>query len=350
MSAPSDEYPEIGDGRRRPGRLAVRLFGLALVVFSVFAATYLVVGYFAWESGRQLQAEQQQAQRAGQLARQVELARADAGQGSYALALRRVEWVLAQEPEHAEALALLQSLRAAQSATATPEAVLEVEAESTLTAVEDAASSPGDPLPELRRLRLLVARKQWEEALPAILAFQQQFPNDERRETDELLYKAYLNLGLAYVDSEKVELGLNYLAQAERLGNLPQEALDYRLWAELYLQGIAYFGVNWGIASDYFRDLCAAAPFYQSSCRRLNEALLNYGDQLAFAADWCPAELIYQEAWRAQPTGVLEEKLSQARENCLAATPTPITGTLPLTSSLPLTLTAPLTSTHDLGE
>ena len=113
-----------------------------------------------------------------------------------------------------------------------------------------------ETLAELQSIRRLVAGEQWDEALAALVSFQQRFPEYERSETDRLLFDTYITLGLSYVNTENVELGLNYFAQAEKLGTLPQEAQDYRLWADLYFQGIAYSGVNWGIACLLYTSRC----------------------------------------------------------------------------------------------
>lgn len=174
-----------------------------------------------------------------------------------------------------------------------------------------------------------------------LLAFQHTYPDYERGETDQLLYDTYVALGLQAINTDKIELGLNYFSQAERLGNLPQEALDYRVWADLYFQAVAYSGVNWDIAAGYWRDLCAAAPFFQGACERFQTALIGLGDQLAYQLDWCPAVPVYQEAWNRQPTESLDAKLAQAREGCASATPVPITGTNPLSDTAPITGTNP---------
>lgn len=322
----------------RQPRLGVRLFGLALIIFSIVVATYLVVAYFAFESGRALRVEQESTARADQITHQIALAREDLGQGSDNLALTRLEWVLTQDPANAEAVALRDQIAAA-AAEPTPAATEEpVVAEPESIPVEALADE--DALPELRTIRRLVAGEQWEDALSALLAFRQQYPDYERDETDQLLYDTYVALGLEYVNSDKIELGLNYFSQAERLGNLPQEALDYRVWADLYFEGIAYSGVNWDIAAGYWRDLCAAAPFFKNSCERLDEALEGYGDQLAYLMDWCPAISVYQEAWNRRPSEMLESKIYQAREGCAMATP--ITSTVPLTGTAPITDTPPV--------
>lgn len=315
-----------------------RALGLFLVLFAGLAALYLLVGYFAWQRGETLRVEIEATRQVEQVDRQLRLARTNIEQGSYNLALRRLEWILIQSPNNATAENLRTAALAALNLTLTPDAQATVPP----TPVAEPSPTPGriaDAAGELQRLRRLAARREWQPLLDGVLTFQRQFPDYERLDTDRLLYAAYVNLGLVYVDSEQVELGLYYLAQAEKLGDLPQEALDYRTWAQLYLQGIAFYGANWAAASGYFRDLCLAAPFYQSSCQRLAEALVQYADQLAVAQDWCPAEALYREALRQGRSATLQEKLTAAQEGCALATPTPapITDTVPITSTLPLT-------------
>lgn len=342
MSEPTPPVEPTGEptpsavGQRRP-RLAVRLVGLALVIFSVAAATYLLVAYFAFESGRSLGRQQETALRDEQIARQIELAREDLAEGSDNLALTRLDWVLGQAPDNVEAATLRE-----QVTSRTPEPTA-APTESPAEPTPEGTAAPGDEeaLPELQAIRRLVAAKRWDEALSGLLLFQQQHPNFERIETNQLLYDTYLALGLAHVNTEKIELGLNYFAQAEKLGDLPQEAHDYRLWADLYFEAVAYSGVNWDFAAGYWRDLCAAAPFFQNSCARLDQALVGYGDQLAYNLDWCPAISIYQEAYNRQPSEALGAKLGEARAGCAAATAVPITGTNPLTATTPLTPTEP---------
>lgn len=320
-------------------RLLSRLLGLALVIASVVLATYLLVAYFAYESGQAARVAQETTARDEQISRQIELARQDLAEDSAHLALTRLDWVLAQEPGNTDALALREQATAAESAgqvpqpTAGPRPTAEPTPEEIVT--------DDETLAELQAIRRLVAGQQWEDALAGLVSFQQRFPDYERQTTDQLLFDTYIALGLTYANTEKVELGLNYFAQAEKLGTLPAEAEQYRIWADLYFQGIAYSGVNWSIAADYWADLCAAAPFYRDACVRLDRALVGQGDEFAFRLDWCPALDIYQRAWNRQPTDALGNKLAQAREGCASATAVPISGTLPITGTEPLTPTEP---------
>ncbi len=315
--------------------LMTRIIGLILLISAAVLATYLVVAFFAWQSGRQTQTAARRPGDGLAASGRSGAARHNAGQRGPGRCAG-LDWVLAQDSGHSPALVLQSGNSGYRGCRrgAVPTATTEPTSEPSATVTW----SETDSLPELQEIRRLVAREAWEDALPAILNFQQSNPDYERRETDELLYETYLSLGLQNCKAgPDTELGLNYLSQAERLGNLPQEAQDYRYWGNLYLDGISYYGVNWEIASFYFRDLCAAAPFFQNSCQLLNEVLTNQADQLAFAGEWCPAERLYQELWQADRSPALGDKLSLARENCALATPVPISGTVELTGTLPIT-------------
>lgn len=317
--------------KRRPMRLA----GLLLIIASVLIGWFLLVAFLGWQSGQQ----QLQDKQFAQLDRQITLAEADIAQGNYQLALTRLEWVLARDAAADGAQALREQALAGLGATpkATPVTAVTVTPAPTRlpTATPGSIDSPND---ELLRIRRLVATKFWEEALPALLAFQQQFPSFEREETDQLLYDVYLNYGLDLITGEEVELGMFYLSQAQSLGDLPQSVIDYQTWAELYTQGISFYGVNWEASAYYFRDLCLAAPFYRSSCDQLFTVLVSLADQYATAQDWCPAQQLYEEASQQQTTADLLEKRTLAEENCLLATPTP---SQPISDTVPISDTAP---------
>jgi len=309
-----------------------RLLGLLLVISAALVALYLLVGYTAWQSGQSIRSEKEEAQIAEQLARQVNLAQDDIGQGSYELALHRLEWVLERDPANADAQAVKRQAEAALKTALTPAAP------PTASPPPEPTVKPGEvdePAVEFERLRRIAQQDRWEDLLRNTLAFQRLYPDFERLESDRFLYDSYLNLGLDYIQGNQIELGISYFAQAEKLGDLPQEALDYWLWAELHLQGMAYYGVNWGAAASFFRDLCLSAPFYQDSCDKLFESLVAYGDQYLIAQDYCPAVAIFREARQQGRSPELDEKLAQATQGCAEATPTPaaITGTLTISGT-----------------
>ncbi len=295
-----------------------RWLGIFLILFAVSAAWMLGVAYFGTQSGQKQRVETQQLEMESQITRQVELAQEDVENGRFNLATRRLGWVLEQQPTHPEAIALTEQITAAQAITPTP-----VQPTATPAPIPATPAEITDTNAELRRVEALLNAAKWEQAIVALSAFQREFPNTERPQTDQMLYDTLITYGLELLETDQVERGLFYLEQAETLGDLPQEAADYQLWGETYLQGLAFYDVNWDVAAYYFRNLCLAAPFYQSSCDLLNESLVNFGDQYSYAMDYCPAVPIYQEALTYDNVQAVREKLIDAREGCAQATPTP---------------------------
>lgn len=310
----------------------VRVLGLLLIIVAALIALYILVGYSAWQSGQVIRKDREETQLTEQFERQVTLAQNDISQGSYNLALRRLEWILARDPQNASAKAVKRQAEAALKTALTPAAP------PTATPKPEPSPTPGEiggAGVEFQSLARLSEQERWEDLLLATLTFQRQYPDYERLESDGFLYNSYLNLGLDLIQGEQIEMGITYFAQAEKLGDLPQEALDYWLWAELHLQGMGYYGVNWGVAASFFRDICLSAPFYQNSCDKLFDSLVAYGDQYLFAQDFCPAVEIYREARLQNRNLELDEKLGQAVQGCAEATPPPIsiTNTLPITGT-----------------
>lgn len=323
-------------------RRTARLVGIGLIILSVVMAWLLLVGYMGYQSGQRQLTDRQQSEFLANLERQTTLAAENIGQGNYALALRRLEWVLARQPQNSEALRLQAEASQALAAQSQPAESPATPTPPQPTPTPEPSPTPGQissPEEELQRLRRLSVSKEWAEAVSGLTAFQQQFPNYEREETDRLLFDAYLGYSQTLFESNRSEPGLYYLSLAERLGALPQVMRDYQTWAELYTQGISFYGVNWDAAAYYFRDLCLAAPFYGDACAKLLYILVARGDQYAYLEDWCPAQLWYEEARRQSSNGELAGKLEAARNGCLMATPVPsepITGTLPLTDTQPI--------------
>lgn len=317
----------------------LRLVGIALIAVALLIGLYTAVVYVGLERGRVLRQERLQVTRASEISTQMARAVEEMDDGNFSLASRRVTWILEQDPQYEAALVLMEAIEAQSTrrsqgeneATPTP-IVAETEAPGAVDSLDD----------ELQRIENLAASEAWEEAITALVSFQRLYPDYERRHTDELLQEAYVAQGVALLYGDQVELGLYYLEQAERLGNLPQDVRDQQQWAELYLAGIGYFGVNWDVTLFYFRDLCLAAPFFHDACQKLYDALVAYGDQYAVQRDWCPAEALYQEAYRQDATDAVSQKLREAREGCASATPTPTT---PVSGTVPVTGTTPISGT-----
>jgi hypothetical protein len=310
-----------------------RVIGFILIALAIILGVYGTVAYMAWQESQDAKAENARAILLEEIGKQLVLAQEDIDAANYTLAQRRLEWILQREPDHVEALELKQNIEQQMAApTPTPKP------DPTEPAVREETGPTDDDLErDIDEIETLVADEMWSEAVSALIAFQSDHPSYRRHDTDRLLYDSYISLGQELLAGEQVELGLYYFSQAETLGDLAQEIEDQRLWAELYLSGIAYYGVDWGTTISYFRDLCAAAPFFQNSCQKLREALVGHADAYAANLDFCPAEALYVEAGQFDGGATVSEKLANARLMCLEATPTaPITATEGLSETLPV--------------
>jgi tetratricopeptide (TPR) repeat protein len=310
-------------------RRLLRGLGFLFLILAFLATLYGSFSYVAWQKGQVLRAERARTDLEEQVARQTELARTDIAAGNYLLALRRLDWVLERRPEQPEVQLLRDQAQRALNNLLTPLPTTAVTPSPSPTPFATSTAGDSNAAQQLNAIQTLLQDKQWETAIDALIVFQNQNPSYERWQTDRMLYETYTTYGVELLYGEQVELGLYYLERAERLGDLPQSVLDQQLWAKLYLQGVAYYGVNWGVAVYYFRDLCLAAPFFQNACDRLYTALIAQGDQYAVALDWCPARPAYSEAYQLRSSQPLAQKIREANEGCLTATPTPLPESTP---------------------
>lgn len=326
-----NDNAERNTGTRR-GRVLLYL-GIVFIALAILFATYGLVAYSAWQDAKKERVETDNRVFQEELRKQLLLARDDINDGNFELALRRLDWILNLSPGYPGAIELREVAQSSRARELIPETtpVLNLPPSPTPSLNNDAEPDIG-----YSELLALIELEQWQSATSEVVAFQARHPNYRRRETNTMLFNASINWGLELLNGDQVELGLYYLNRAEKLGDLPQEVEDYRDWAELYLLGIGYYGVDWGQAIYHFRGLCAAAPYYQDSCARLFESLVAYGDQFAGSMEWCPAEEQYFEAVLIESNEDLNQKLGDARRRCIEATPTPtivITGTATITST-----------------
>ena len=314
----------------------LRWFGVIFLLLAILALYFGAIVYAGLQEGNLLRETYIQETVEADLQRQITLAEQDVNAGNYERAIQRLTYVLenqssvaTQFSQHAQTLKAQAEQQRDLQLTPTP-----TSAPPTPTLIPTITPTP-EPIEALNSLQQLVADEQWVPAIAAIINFQSANPNYHRQETDQYLFTSYVNYGIELLYGEQVEQGIFYLEQAERLGTLPQEAQDTRSWAELYLAGIAYYGVNWQVAIPYFADLCLSAPFYQNACDLLYEARVAYGDQLVAIKDYCPAEAYYTDAWRQNSGNAINQKRIEASEECRQATQTPTITPQPTPSNTP---------------
>jgi hypothetical protein len=318
-------------------RKILAVLGIIFIVLAILVATYSLVFYTAWQQADEERIENERRALFNELEKQMSLAREDINEGNFELGLKRLDWIIDLRPDYSGAAELREVARSSLFQSLTPEATATSRTAPTPTS---SMTDEPDPVSLFSELGRLYEDEQWLSAATELAAFQIRFPDYNRRDTDRMLFNASINLGLELLQGDQIELGLIYISQAEELGDLPQEVDDYRTWAELYLLGIGYFGVDWGQAIYYFRGLCSAAPYYQDSCTRLYESLIAYGDIYSASMEWCPAEELYFEAMLFDTNAALSQKHEEASTTCLEATPTP---TVVVTSTVVINSTPTIT-------
>ncbi len=299
--------------RSVPGAFLILFIGLGTIL--TLAA---VAGYYTGSSDRERTAATAQA---AELGRQYQLGLEDLSAGRPTLAIQRFEFILALDPNYPSVADRLAEARAQVPATSGPET----------GAAPTALPSP-TPLitvgPETAKNLLDAAQaafdqQKWDEALQKIGALRAIDPNYESAKVRDLQFQSYQNRGIASIKGDKMELGLSDMDLASKLGTLSTEAQQYQQWAEIYIAGVSYWGLNWARTVDTFQLLYTIAPYFHDTITRLHDARVSYGRQLDGQGQPCDAVKQYEEALKLQPDQTVQALHDAAANACQFGTPTP---------------------------
>ena len=180
--------------------------------------------------------------------------------------------------------------------------------------------------------------QRWEETVAVLTQLRVLDADYEGTEVEEMLFTSLYNAGLALLADDRFEEGVFYLDQAVALRPLDENALTQRSLAVQYMTALGYWGVDWDRCIDRFQQLYVTAPSYTDVAWRLYRAHVTYADAWYDDGEMCPAEKQYADALQLFSDPEIDDKLAEARETCLVATPTPIAA---LTGTLAMTLTEP---------
>jgi hypothetical protein len=148
-----------------------------------------------------------------------------------------------------------------------------------------------------------LADGQWNQAIEALLKLRKDETGYQPVKVDSMLFVALRNRGVDRILKEgDLEGGTYDLALAERFGPLDVEANNFRLWADLYVTGASFWGLDWAQAAYYFGQIVQFAPSLRDNTNltageRFRMATLKYGDQLAADGQWCEAYEQYNLAF-----------------------------------------------------
>lgn len=321
---PALEPPSHEEPRKRSRGWILWAF-LALLLLTLIAASS---GYSGYLSAIQQRTSYQLTQVAGDANKQFELGLQDLQAGRYDLARQRFEYVIQLDPDYPGVTAVLAEALLRSNATATAT----IAPTPTLT-----------PTPDLRGREELYAQAQqlmvagdWTNAIDTLLILRKKDPEYQAVKVDGLLFVALRNRGIDKISRQAdLEGGTYDLTLASRFGPLDVEASNWRTWAEMYIRGASFWGVDWANAVYYFSQLAPVAPnlmdtSFLTASERYYQALIGYGDWFASQELWCEASEQYQAALNLRTDPNIKPTAEHVEDLCANPTfepPPPSVGT-----------------------
>ena len=289
----------------------------ALIAIGTLLGALLAGAWFGARLSGRLNAGLEAAQLEDQIEAQYALGLEEMETGAYDRAAQRFQWILVRDPEHQGAIEhLAQALvhiyvdgeQVPDPLEPTPSAAV----------VHDPAEAAG----LLAQAETAVAAGEWGPALEALVAVRQADPAFETARIDRLLFLSLRQRGVQLILEESdLEGGLYHLSLTERFAPLDSEAQTVRGWASLYLIGASFWDIFPDRAAFYFGQLAAAAPYLSDrsgipAIERYFQALVQYGDALFEAGEWCAASEQYGLALAQRHDADLETRAAEALRNC----------------------------------
>jgi tetratricopeptide (TPR) repeat protein len=310
FSIPPD-MPDLPEGKKRSRRLWIFWAFLGVLLLVLIAGGSVYAGY---NSAIDQRTHYESTLVAGETSNQYVLAQQDIALGNFDRARQRLEYIIKIDPNYPNVSEQLTFVLTQQRITASPT----LAPTPTLTPTPDYRGRD-----ELfgQAQNLLIARD-WTGAIETLLLLRKNFPDFMVVKVDGMLFIALRNRGIDKIAQSHDLEGGNYdLTLAERFGPLDAEARNWRDWAELYIRGASFWGVDWGQSVNYFSQLAAAAPNLSdiagwTASNRYLDALLGYGDWLAAKSEWCDAQTQYDTYMTLLANPQVEPTAVFAAEQC----------------------------------
>ncbi len=321
----NENEPQPKKVKRKRGRWI--LLGILLILVGAAIGTY-----FGWQKAKALRLQEQDNVLITAASAQFEMGLVELENKQYAIAQRRFEYVVQIMPDFPGVQEKLAEVMLAQAMVATPTPM----PTPTLTPTPDTRGEE-----ELyNQITQHIMNKDWANSLLALDALRELNLNYRTVDVDGLYYLSLRNRGVQLILEEgSLEPGIYDLALAEGFAPLDVEADNYRSWARRYLNGASYWGLDWPQVVSVFGELYGYLPYLSDSSgmtttERYRQGLINWGDQLTFAEDWCLASEKYEMALSLMADQTVSQKATEVYNEChkpteeptkapVQATPTP---------------------------
>ncbi|NMC52419.1 MAG: hypothetical protein GYA48_02130 [Chloroflexi bacterium] len=271
---------------------------------------------------------------------QFELGVADFQAGRLETARRRFEYVIQADPNYPGAAEKLTEVMLAMATLSTPTTAptptLTVEPTPDFSGVEEM----------MQRAQDLLKNKQWEDALTVLDLMRKENIDFRTVDVDGMYYIALRERGVQKIVYDgNLEGGIYDLARVEKFAPLDKEADGFRTFARFYLTGASFWKVDWPQVLVYFEQVYPALPNLRdlsgwTAQERYRIALVEYGNQLMIAGDYCKAKDQFEKALTFSVDDQVNQAFEKAKRECegdkdeteepqatQAVTPTPTQGT-----------------------
>jgi tetratricopeptide (TPR) repeat protein len=308
-----------GGKKSKPRRWPWILLGL----FILFAGA-VTGAYIGYQGGIRNRLSREATEIAMRAKEQFDLGNKDMADGNYESARKRFEYVAQIAPGFPGITQKLTQVMVVLTHTEVP------------SAVPPTQSPALTPTPDNRGVEELIKQaqtnlrnKDWDGAITTLDNIRKADPSYRVVDIDGMYYIALRFRGMDKIlKNGSLEGGAYDLAQAESFAPIDRDAESYRTWSTLYLQGAAYWGIDWPKVVENFRTIIQSLPGLRdgsnmTAVERYRIALLRYGDQLAAAEDWCNAQEQYEAAQQVNQVPEVQSTLANARNQCAPPTPKP---------------------------
>jgi tetratricopeptide (TPR) repeat protein len=224
-------------------------------------------------------------------------------QQNYLLALAEFQEAVRLAPDNAEALEQLGLLQAFLG--------------------EDAVAAGGVSSEALLNLygeaRTLYSEEKWAEAIAKLEQLRRVDSEYRAEEVGPMLFDAYRRQSAILLETGELEDAMSLLDKALELNPGDTDTVELHQLLSLYMDGLAYWGVDWERAVTTFRKLYELNPGFLDVQCRLHDALLALGGVYSGQGAWCTAESHYAEAMRVMPSEAASTAHAEALNLCVQA-------------------------------
>jgi len=171
--------------------------------------------------------------------------------------------------------------------------------------------------------------QQWALAMQTLEALRNEDYTYRTIEVDGMYFTALRYRAVELIVTEgNLEEGLYFLALLEKYAPLDHDAVNYAVWARLYLTGASFWDLDWSQVVNYFGQLTGAFPYMHdgtgwTATDRYVKGSEYYGDQLAGEGKHCEAIKQYQNVLNYSALEYIQDKYNISYIKCYPPTPTP---------------------------